>query len=63
MPLKSKGQNVLLMIDCLKSSGINSNGTVISRHIWNIYKEGELKYEATVSKNETVQKEGGGVEN
>ena len=33
--------------------------SVISRHIKNIYKEGELNYEATVAKNATVQFENG----
>src|ERR1035437_795507 len=33
--------------------------SVISRHIKNIYKEGELIYEATVAKNATVQLENG----
>ena len=32
--------------------------SVISRHIRNIYSEGELKKEATVAKNATVQAEG-----
>lgn len=32
--------------------------SVISRHLRNIYKEGELSPEATVAKNATVQKEG-----
>ena len=32
--------------------------SVISRHLRNIYKEGELRPEATVAKNATVQKEG-----
>ncbi|MFO7825373.1 MAG: hypothetical protein R6V72_15650 [Cyclobacterium sp.] len=32
--------------------------SVVSRHIKNIYKEGELVREATVAKNATVQKEG-----
>lgn len=33
--------------------------SVISRHIHNIFKEGELLYEATVAKNATVQNESG----
>ncbi len=33
--------------------------SVISRHLRNIYKSGELKRDATVAKNATVQKEGG----
>ena len=33
--------------------------SVISRHIANIYKEGELEPEATVAKYATVQREGG----
>ena len=33
--------------------------SVISRHLSNIYKEGELAREATVAKNATVQEEGG----
>ena len=33
--------------------------SVISRHLNNIYKEGELAREATVAKNATVQQEGG----
>lgn len=33
--------------------------SVISRHLRNIYKEGELNYEATVAKNATVQTEAG----
>ena len=33
--------------------------SVISRHIRNIYSGGELKKEATVAKNATVQKESG----
>jgi len=33
--------------------------SVISRHLRNIYKEGELKREATVAKNATVQNEAG----
>ena len=32
--------------------------SVISRHLSNIYKEGELEREATVAKNATVQEEG-----
>src|SRR6056297_1961003 len=32
--------------------------SVISRHLRNIYKEGELLRDATVAKNATVQKEG-----
>ena len=32
--------------------------SVISRHIRNIFKEGELDRESTVAKNATVQKEG-----
>ena len=32
--------------------------SVISRHLKNIYQEGELQYETTVAKNATVQKEG-----
>jgi hypothetical protein len=32
--------------------------SIISRHIRNIFKEGELSREATVAKNATVQKEG-----
>jgi hypothetical protein len=37
--------------------GIDKSG--ISRHIKNIYKEGELKEKLTVAKIATVQKEGG----
>lgn len=33
--------------------------SIISRHIRNIYSGGELKKEATVEKNATVQKESG----
>lgn len=33
--------------------------SVISRHIHNVFKEGELQYEATVAKNATVQNESG----
>ena len=33
--------------------------SVISRHLKNIYKEGELLIDATVAKNATVQKESG----
>ncbi len=33
--------------------------SVISRHIRNIFKEGELDKNSTVAKNATVQKEGG----
>ena len=33
--------------------------SVISKHIRNVYKEGELKEEATVAKFATVQREGG----
>ncbi len=33
--------------------------SVISRHLRNIYKSGELERDATVAKNATVQKEGG----
>ena len=36
----------------------NVNVPAISRHIKNIFKRGELKKESTVSKMETVQKEG-----
>ena len=32
--------------------------SVISRHLSNVFKEGELKWEATVAKNATVQTEG-----
>ena len=32
----------------------------VSKHLTNIYEEGELSREATVSKMETVQDEGGG---
>jgi hypothetical protein len=32
--------------------------SVISRHLKNIYKEGELEIDSTVAKNATVQKEG-----
>ena len=34
------------------------NKSVISRHLKNIYSEGELSFESTVAKNATVQKEG-----
>jgi hypothetical protein len=37
----------------------NRDKSVISRHLSNIYKEGELKQEATVAKNATVQIESG----
>jgi hypothetical protein len=33
--------------------------SVISRHLRNIYKQGELTIDATVAKNATVQKEAG----
>jgi len=33
--------------------------SVISRHLRNVFKEGELDREATVAKNATVQQEGG----
>jgi hypothetical protein len=32
--------------------------SVISRHLGNVYKDGELEFGATVAKNATVQKEG-----
>jgi hypothetical protein len=32
--------------------------SVISRHLSNVFKEGELNWEATVAKNATVQIEG-----
>jgi len=35
------------------------NVPAVSKHLSNIYKEGELSREATVSKMETVQDEGG----
>jgi len=35
------------------------NVPAISKHLANIYEEGELNREATVSKMETVQEEGG----
>ena len=35
------------------------NKSVISRHLRNIFKEGELSFEATVAKNATVQMEAG----
>jgi len=37
----------------------NRDKSVISRHLSNIYKEGELDQEATVAKNATVQVEAG----
>ncbi|MGI6395307.1 MAG: RhuM family protein [bacterium] len=37
----------------------NRDKSVISRHLRNIYKEGELSFEATVAKNATVQIESG----
>ncbi len=37
----------------------NRDKSVISRHLSNIYKEGELRQEATVAKNATVQMEAG----
>lgn len=37
----------------------NRNKSVISRHLSNVYKEGELSKEATVAKNATVQMEAG----
>lgn len=37
----------------------NRDKSVISRHLRNVYKEGELSREATVAKNATVQKEAG----
>jgi len=37
----------------------NRDKSVISRHLTNIYKEGELNQEATVAKNATVQIEAG----
>jgi hypothetical protein len=37
----------------------NRDKSVISRHLSNIYKEGELMQEATVAKNATVQIESG----
>jgi hypothetical protein len=37
----------------------NRDKSVISRHLRNIYKEGELTIEATVAKNATVQIEAG----
>ena len=37
----------------------NRDKSVISRHLRNIYKEGELNHEATVAKNATVQMEAG----
>jgi hypothetical protein len=37
----------------------NKDKSVISRHLTNIYKEGELRKEATVAKNATVQTESG----
>jgi hypothetical protein len=37
----------------------NRDKSVISRHLSNIYKEGELILEATVAKNATVQDESG----
>ena len=32
--------------------------SVVSRHIRNVFAEGELEYDSTVAKNATVQKEG-----
>jgi hypothetical protein len=37
----------------------NRDKSVISRHLKNIYKIGELNYEATVAKNATIQIEAG----
>jgi len=37
----------------------NRDKSVISRHLRNVFKEGELEQEATVAKNATVQREGG----
>jgi len=37
----------------------NRDKSVISRHLSNIYKEGELSQESTVAKNATVQIEAG----
>ena len=37
----------------------NRDKSVISRHLSNIYKEGELSQESTVAKNATVQIESG----
>lgn len=36
----------------------NRDKSVISRHLSNIFKEGELDRDSTVAKNATVQKEG-----
>ena len=41
------------------SSLFDRDKSVISRHLRNIYKEGELLEEATVAKNATVQFESG----
>ena len=52
-----KKENIWASLDEIASL-FNRDKSVISRHISNIFKEGELERKAAVAKNATVQKEG-----
>ncbi len=51
-------ENILLSLNQLADL-FDRDKSVISRHLRNIYKEGELDRQATVAKNATVQSEAG----
>ncbi|MGC3875085.1 virulence RhuM family protein [Halomonas sp. GXIMD04776] len=57
MPKDTERESVWLNLQQL-SVVFGRDKSVISRHLRNIYKEGELEREATVAKNATVQSEG-----
>ena len=55
-----KLENESVWLNLLQISTLfEKDKSVISRHLKNIYREGELDRRATVAKNATVQKEGG----
>lgn len=56
--VKFDGETVWLTLNQIAQL-FNRDKSVISRHLRNIYKEGELSQEATVAKNATVQMEAG----
>jgi hypothetical protein len=56
--VKFDGETVWLTLNQIAQL-FNRDKSVISRHLRNIYKEGELSPEATVAKNATVQMEAG----
>jgi len=58
LEVRLEGETVWLSLDQIASL-FDRDKSVISRHLRNIYKSGELQRKATVAKNATVQMEGG----